>query len=153
MSLPFFSQELPTSCVAACVRMVLAALGHTLTEEEIRVRCDHSALGMRLNRVAEGLADLHVVVKYESDWGLDDLRDVVRTRATPIVAIDLRPVEGIFAFHAVVILDITAEQVTAHDPLYQEGFRSISLTTFEAAWNKADRETVIILPDLMSLAI
>lgn len=103
--------------------------------------------------VAAGLADLHVVVKYESDWGLDDLRDVVRTGTTPIVGIDLRPVEGLFAFHAVVVLDITAEQVIAHDPLYQEGSRLISLTTFEAAWNKADRETVIILPYLMGLAI
>lgn len=122
MSLPFFPQELPTSCVAACVRMVLAELGHALPEAEIRLRCDHSSLGMRLNQVAEGLADLHVVVKYETDLGLDDLRDEVRAGVTPIVGIDLRAVEGLFAFHAVVVLEITAEQVTVHDPLVSGRF-------------------------------
>lgn len=153
MSLPFFSQELPTSCVAACLRMVLAGLGHVLSEADVRHRCDHTAAGLRLNRIAQGLADLPVVVRYESNWSLDDLRDVVRAGVTPIVGIDLRPVDGLFAFHSIVILDITAQRVTARDPLYQEGSRSIGLTTFDAAWNKADRDTVIILPDFMSLAI
>jgi len=128
--------------------MVLAGLGYAMTEAEVRSRCEHTSLGMRLSRVADGLSDLRLAVKYESDLSLDDLRDEMRSGATPIVGIDLRPIEGIFAFHSIVILDITAQRVTAHDPLYQEGSRSIGLTTFDAAWKGADRETVIILPNL-----
>lgn len=66
--LPLFSQELPTSCVAACVRMVLTGLGHPLTEEDIRHRCGHLTLGMRLNQVTKGLSDLPVAVAYELEW-------------------------------------------------------------------------------------
>ncbi len=72
--LPLFPQELPTSCVAACVRMVLTSLGHRLSETDIR------------------------------------------------------------------------DQVVVHDPLHDEGPRSIGISAFEAAWSAADRETVIIRP-------
>ncbi|MGH9855121.1 MAG: cysteine peptidase family C39 domain-containing protein [Blastocatellia bacterium] len=65
--LPLFAQELSTSCVAACLRMILAALGFSLTESEIRSRCGHSDLGMRLNQVAQGLDDLPVKVEYHCD--------------------------------------------------------------------------------------
>lgn len=43
--------------------MVLADLGFSLSESEIRPRCGHSSLGMRLNQVAAGLTDLTVVMK------------------------------------------------------------------------------------------
>src|SRR5690242_4445888 len=36
LSVPHFKQELPSSCVAACVRMVLAYYGRTCTEAELR---------------------------------------------------------------------------------------------------------------------
>lgn len=133
--------------------MVLAGLGHVMTEGETQLRCDHTVLGIRLNRIAEGLADLPVFVKYEDAGSLDDLRDIVRSGTTPVVGIDLRQVEGIFAFHAVVVLNIDAERVTAHDPLYKEGSRSIGLRTFEAAWNEAGHESITILPDVIRLAI
>lgn len=151
--LPLFSQELPTSCVAACVRMVLTGLGHSLTEADIRRRCGQLTLGMRLNQVANGLRDLPVAVAYELEWSLDDLVGAVRVGTNPIVGIDLRPVEGIFAYHAVVVVDITAEQVLVHDPRHRKGASSIGLNTFQAAWKAADREAVIIAAEPMSLAI
>ena len=142
--LPLFPQELPTSCVSACVRMVLTGLGHRLTETDIRHRCAHTAVGMRLNQVASGVEDLPVNVQHQLDCGLDDLDDAVRAGVFPIVGIDLRPVDGIFAFHAVVVVNISTDQVVVHDPLHDEGPRSIGISVFEAAWSAADRETVII---------
>ncbi len=142
--LPLFPQELPTSCVAACVRMVLTSLGHRLNETDIRHRCGHTALGMRLNQVASGLEDLPIDVQHQLDWGLDDLADAVHADAFPIVGIDLRPVDGTFAFHAVVIVNISTDQVVVHDPLHDEGPRPIGISAFEAAWSAADREAVII---------
>lgn len=149
--LPLFSQELPTSCIAACVRMVLTGLGHPVTEEDIRHRCGQLTLGMRLNQVANGLRDLPVAVAYELGWTFDDLVDALRAGTNPIVGIDLRPVEGLFAFHAVVLVGVTAEHVLVHDPRDLKGPRSIGVNTFEAAWRAADREAVIITPEPRSV--
>jgi hypothetical protein len=103
---------------------------------------------MLLNQVPKGLSDLPLFVEYEIEWGLDDLVDAVKAGTNPIVGIDLRPVEGVFAFHAIVILDIAAEQVLVNDPRYTKGSRSIALNSFVSAWNAADREAVIITADI-----
>jgi len=148
--------------------MVLEALGHTLTEAEIRQRCGHAKGGMRLNQVADGLKDLPVIVEYHTDWSRDDLRDAIRQTPLPktllpitgidarpvddsfafhetllpIVGVDLRPIDGTFAFHAVVVLDLIGDGVRVLDPL--QGERTIGLASFEAAWNNADHEVVVI---------
>jgi hypothetical protein len=124
--------------------MALAALGFSLSEAEIRLRCGHSELGMRLNQVAQGLAYLPIQVEYHTDWGIDDLTDAVRRSAFPIVGIDLRFVEGLFAFHAVVIADVMSGDVVIHDPRDSQSPRNISLQTFEDAWESADRECLVI---------
>jgi ABC-type bacteriocin/lantibiotic exporter with double-glycine peptidase domain len=142
--LPLFGQELETSCVAACVRMVLASLGHMLTEAEIRTRCGHSRLGMRLNQIAGGLKDLPITVEYHLDWSRDDLSAAVRHEAFPIVGLDLRPIEGLFAFHAVIVVGLKSDQVVLHDPRYSNGAQLVGLPAFEMAWNNVDREAVII---------
>jgi ABC-type bacteriocin/lantibiotic exporter with double-glycine peptidase domain len=83
----------------------------------------------------------------------DDVIDAVHSGLNPIVGIDLRPVDGIFAFHAVVIARITAHRVSVHDPQYTSGPRSIGLNTFESAWYAAGHEAVIIAPEPMKLVI
>jgi ABC-type bacteriocin/lantibiotic exporter with double-glycine peptidase domain len=133
--------------------MVLAHLGISLTEAEIRRRCGHTAAGMLLNEIANGLRDLPVAVAYETGCGTDDLIDAIHGGLNPIVGIDLRPVDGIFAFHAVVVAGITARQVSVYDPQYPRGPRSIGLNTFELAWYGADGELVIIGPEPLILAI
>jgi len=143
--LPLIAQEQATGCVAACVRMVLAALGFSLSESEIRSRCDHSSLGMRLNQVAAGLTDLPVVVEYNTDWSIDDLADATRQSIFPIVGIDLRYIEGLFAFHAVVVAHVTREQIVVHDPLHVQNPRPIGLPAFAEAWESADRECLTIV--------
>ncbi len=142
--LPLFAQEQPTSCVAACVRMTLASLGFSFTESEIRSRCSHSGLGMRLNQVASGLIDLPVEVEYHTDWNIDDLNEAVRRSVFPIVGVDLRYIEGLFAFHAIVVVNVTSEQIIVHDPLNAQNPRIIGSRAFEEAWESADRECIAI---------
>jgi ABC-type bacteriocin/lantibiotic exporter with double-glycine peptidase domain len=139
---PFFAQELPTSCVAACVRMVLAGLGHVLPEPAIRTRCGYSKVGMRLNQVGSGLVDLPVVVQYHIDWSLDDIIEALRRPTFPIVGIDLRPVDEMFGFHALVLLSMSSSSVVVLDP--NLGTRTIGLSAFEIAWNEAEREAVTV---------
>lgn len=126
--------------------MVLAALGHYLSEAEIRSRCGYSRLGMRLNQVAAGLLDLPVAAEYHTDWNLGDLAEASRQSVFPIVGVDLRYVDGLFAFHAVVVAQVTGQQMTVHDPRFTLGPSSISRSAFEAAWESADRECLVIKP-------
>lgn len=98
--LPVYQQELPASCVATCVRMVLAAHKIHLGEEDIRSRCRQTVSGLRLRDVPHGLAGLAVKATVHDDWGLDDLRDELRQANYPIVGIELRPIDGRFAHHA-----------------------------------------------------
>ena len=142
--LPLIAQEQATGCVAACVRMVLAAQGFSLSESEIRSRCGHSGFGMRLNQVAAGLTDLPVKIEYHTDWGVDDLADATRQSIFPIVGIDLRYIEGLFAFHAVVIARVATELIVVHDPLYAQSPRDIGLQAFAEAWESADCECLTI---------
>jgi len=99
---------------------------------------------MQLCKIADGLSDLPVIVEDQIDWGLDDLIDIVRAGVFPIVALDLRHVDGVFAFHAVVVVDRTQDSLVLHDPLHPPSSRAIGLPAFEAAWNAAEREAVTI---------
>lgn len=124
--------------------MVLTGLQHPFSEADIRRRCGHTSLGMQLSGIADGLRDIPVSVEYQIERDLDDLVHAVQRHAWPIVGIDLRPIDGIFAFHAVVVSSITSDHVIVHDPLHQAGPRSIGQLAFKAAWNAADREVLII---------
>lgn len=99
---------------------------------------------MRLNQVASGLTDLPVEVEYHTDWNIDDLSDAVRRAVFPIVGVDMRYIEGLFALHAFVIANVMSDQLIVHDPLNAQNPRSISLRAFEEAWESADRECVTI---------
>ena len=124
--------------------MVLAALGHDLSEAEIRLRCGYSRLGMRLNQMAAGLIDLPVAVEYHTNWNLDDLAEASRQSTFPIVGVDLRYVDGLFAFHAVVVVQVTGQQLTVHDPRFTHSPSNIGRAAFEKAWDSADRECLVI---------
>ncbi|MDZ7291508.1 MAG: cysteine peptidase family C39 domain-containing protein [candidate division KSB1 bacterium] len=142
--IPVYAQEQPASCVAACVRMVLAALDLHLAEQEIRTRCGQTAVGLRLIDVAKGLSDLPVAVHVHTDWGMDDLRDEIRHSHYPIVGIDLRPIDGRFAYHAVVVVKIESDKVPVHDPEAGQGIRELNTTSFMDAWDGADRQVLMV---------
>ena len=64
---------------------------------------------MQLNRIANGLRDIQVSVEYQIEWDLDELIHAVQRHEWPIAGLDLRPIEGVFAFHAVVVVNIKSE--------------------------------------------
>lgn len=148
--LPIYQQEQPASCVAACVRMVLAALGHTLAEEKIRQSCGQTALGLSLIDVPKGLANLPVIATVHTDWGLDDLRDETRQSNYPIVGIDLQSIDGRFAYHAVVVVKVESNKIVVHNPDPGQGVQELNVTTFMAAWKGANRQVLMILSNQQS---
>jgi ABC-type bacteriocin/lantibiotic exporter with double-glycine peptidase domain len=143
--LPIYEQEQPASCVAACVRMVLAVRGLQLTEEEIRSRCRQTVSGLTLTEVPKGISNLPIVATVHNDWSIDDLRDETRQSNYPIVGIDLRPIDGRFAYHAVVIVKVESNKITMHDPEPGKGLREMNTATFLAAWKGAGQQVLLIL--------
>lgn len=101
---------------------------------------------MRLNQVAAGLFDLPVTVEYRTDWSLHDIEDAVRQSSFPIVGVDLRYVDGLFAFHAVVVVEMARDELSIHDPRYAQSPINIGRVAFEKAWESADRECLIMTP-------
>ena len=119
-------------------------MGHALTEEEIRLRCGQTPLGLRLKDVIAGLTDLPVQVDLFENWGSDDLRDELRAGRYPVVGVSLRPLDGRFAFHAVVIIKIEATKIIVYDPEPGKGLRELSSQSFLMAWEAAGRQVLIL---------
>jgi ABC-type bacteriocin/lantibiotic exporter with double-glycine peptidase domain len=58
IELPIFPQRQPYTCVAACLRSVLAALGSEYSEEELAQACNTVPAGARLRDAAAGARSL-----------------------------------------------------------------------------------------------
>jgi ABC-type bacteriocin/lantibiotic exporter with double-glycine peptidase domain len=125
--------------------MVLAACGLHLTEEEIRTRCKQTVVGLTLRDVPTSISDLPVTATVHADWGIDDLRDETRKSHYPIIGIDLRPIDGRFAYHAVVIAKVESDKITVHDPEPGKGLREMNTTAFGVAWKGAGQQVLLIL--------
>lgn len=86
--LTWYAQELPSSCVSACVRMVFGALGQHLAELPVRRLLGHTALGVSLAVAQTRLAQADADAALHDAWNLDDLRDAMRQGSYPIVGVE-----------------------------------------------------------------
>jgi hypothetical protein len=80
-----------------------------------------------------------------NDWSIDDLRDETRRSNYPIVGIDLRPIDGRFAYHAVAVVNVESNKVIVHDPEPGQGVRELNPATFIDAWKGANQQVLMIL--------
>ena len=86
--LVWYAQELQSSCVAACVRMVLGGLGAQVAEMAVRHLIGHTRLGASLTTAQMQLRTAGATVFLHTDWSLDDLRDTLRAGYHPIVGVE-----------------------------------------------------------------
>ena len=75
--LVWYAQELQSSCVAACVRMVLGELGAQVAEARVRRLIGHTRLGVSLTVAQLQLRHAGATALLHEDWSLDDLRDTL----------------------------------------------------------------------------
>ncbi|MFN0121594.1 MAG: hypothetical protein ACKV2V_13960 [Blastocatellia bacterium] len=142
--LTWFAQELPSSCVAACVRMVLDGLGDGRDEAAIRQLLGHTRLGVSLARAHARLAEARTGVAWHAEWNLRDLRDAVRAGQYPIVGVERHPLGYPRAFHAIVVTGVASNAVEAFDPLDGPAPRRYGVAAFTEAWELAGREALLI---------
>ncbi|MEK7829598.1 MAG: hypothetical protein AAB401_00850 [Acidobacteriota bacterium] len=142
--LDWYTQELPSSCVAACVRMALNGLGDSRDEAQVRQLIGYSRLGVSLAAAQAWLVEAGATAELHTDWNLTDLRDALRAGHFPIVGVERHLLGYPRAFHAIVLVDITSATVEALDPLDGPAPRHYGVAAFTEAWELAGREVLLI---------
>lgn len=140
----WFAQETETSCVAACVRMVLSSFGETRTEENLRELLDNPILGLTLAVAQKKLSESGAKVEIDDELNLDDLRDFTRQNIFPIIGIERHILGYQSASHAVVVIEVSSRSVLILDSLENKQPKSFACETFETAWKLAGKEALLI---------
>lgn len=107
----WLAQEHPASCVVACIRMVLDAMGNHLSETTLRQFMGNPRFGLTLGDASRKLNDSGGRAEHHDDWGIDDLRDQIRIGIYPIVGVERYFFGHPFASHAVVVVTITTNEI------------------------------------------
>lgn len=144
MMLTWFRQELSSSCVAACVRMVLNGLSNNREETQVRQLIGYTRLGVSLAAAQARLVAAGAIAEWHTDWNLADLRDALRAGHFPIVGVERHLFGYPRAFHAIVLVNITSATVEALDPLDGPAPCHYGVAAFTEAWELAGREVLLI---------
>ncbi len=148
MKLTWFEQETPTSCIAACVRIIASGFGQNYFESELRQILGNPILGLTLSNARRKLNETGVKTELDDELNLDDLRDLTRQNIFPIVGIERHILGYQSASHAVVVVEVTSENVSVLDPLENEQPKTFGRKTFETAWKLAGKEALLIFFNL-----
>ena len=139
---PFHKQETLYSCVPACLRMVLSSFGVDLSENALRTRCDCTPYGTDALMAVDAARVLGFVKTAKYTFSLEELKTVVRDGYYPIVFVDLNPLDGLDAIHAMVIVDVSEQEVVVLDPL--QGERHFPVYVFTAAWARRHNLAILV---------
>jgi ABC-type bacteriocin/lantibiotic exporter with double-glycine peptidase domain len=142
--LTWYAQEQPTSCVAACVRMVFTGLGVTWTEDHVRRVLGRPRLGITLTAAQARLIQAGARAWLHAAWNLDDLREAVRRGATPIVGVERHLLGYAPASHAIVVVRVTSRTVEVLDPLEGPHPQAYGHVAFTQAWTMAGNDVLVV---------
>jgi ABC-type bacteriocin/lantibiotic exporter with double-glycine peptidase domain len=125
--------------------MVLTALGRPMAEEPLRVLTDCSPLGTDAFHLVEAARQLGFLASRKYTLAsLDELATMLAEGHFPIVYVDLWPLQGGWSgqYHAMVVIDLDADQLTVLDPLHGE--RRVPREDFQEAWSAMRFLTIVI---------
>jgi ABC-type bacteriocin/lantibiotic exporter with double-glycine peptidase domain len=142
--LTWYAQEQATSCVAACIRMVLTGFSQTLPEMPIRQMIGTPKLGISLVTAVARLNQHGAISQAHEDWNLEDIRDAIREGHFLIVGVERHLLGYPPASHAVVVVNVTSSGVEILDPLDGPQPKQFGLSAFQQAWIHAGQEALII---------
>lgn len=134
LSVPHFKQEQPYSCVAACVRMVLAHYGRVASEDEFRQLLGTSPHGTSARDILRVAAlGFDVQLRFTN---LGELSAALQAGTPPIVFVNTGSLDywSFDCAHVLVVVGMDVASVSVNDPLFDSGARQTSLSGFHAAW-------------------
>jgi ABC-type bacteriocin/lantibiotic exporter with double-glycine peptidase domain len=139
MPVPHFYQLSEQTCGAACLRMLIAALGVTHDEPTIAQHCGLTPLGCTVQDLVAGAQALgfHAALLPVSG---EAAALAALSKETPFIAMmDLASLSSqgpMFQWHFVVPLGLAQDEVTFHDPADGPDRRA-TVDDFLAAWTTA----------------
>jgi len=147
MNVPHYQQELDYSCLAACVRMVMAYYGSEHTEGQLRSLLKTRPGGSSPAHVLLRLPSLGFVAEYR-DGSLSYLLEQARAGHPSIVHVWTPPLPHWKheAIHALVVTDVTDEAVWVNDPVLPSGLTAVPIEAFAHAWAATGHVTLVIMP-------
>jgi ABC-type bacteriocin/lantibiotic exporter with double-glycine peptidase domain len=141
----WYAQGHLTTCVAACVRMVLADFGEHWTEGQLHALLGRPRLGITLAAAHTRLVQASATASLEADWNLDDVRDALQQHRYPIVGVERHPLGYPPASHAIVVVGLTSRRVQVLDPLEGPQPQQYGVRAFELAWKLSGKEALVII--------
>jgi ABC-type bacteriocin/lantibiotic exporter with double-glycine peptidase domain len=146
LNVPHFQQEHEYSCVAACLRMVLAHHGDTRTEADLRLLLDTQPTGTRAGNVMRLSGPAFEVSLRPSN--LVELQKVLGDHQPAIVFLKTGPLEywSMDIFHTAVLVGLDGLTVALHDPFFATAPQTTSLQSFEKAWAQTGQFTAFLRP-------
>ena len=146
LNVPHFRQEFNYSCVAACVRMVLAHYGHNESEDNVRQLLGTTSRGTRAANVAS-VVQLGFDVRFGTT-NLPQLQAMLAANVPPIIFL----LTGTLDYwdtneaHAVVLIGVDAASVHLNDPFFDTFSQQTSLASFQRAWAMTGHLAAFIRP-------
>ena len=145
LNVPHFRQEFNYSCVAACVRMVIAHYGRNESEDSVRQLLGTTSRGTRAANVTN-VVQLGFDVRFGTS-NLLQLRATLAANVPPIIFL----LTGTLDYwetndaHAVVLIGVDAASVYLNDPFF-DPFAQTSLANFQQAWATTGHLAAFIRP-------
>lgn len=122
--------------------MVLSSFGLDLSEADLRVRCDCTGFGTEALKAIDAVRQLGFAKTTKHTLTLIELEMVIANGLWPIVFVDLRPIDGIYQPHALVVIRIGASEVEVYDPV--KGAMLLPRQTFIVAWAMRHNLAIIV---------
>jgi ABC-type bacteriocin/lantibiotic exporter with double-glycine peptidase domain len=146
LNVPHFKQELHYSCVAACVRMVLAHYGRTFTEAELRQHLGTGPHGTRARDILR-VAALGFAVQVDTA-SLVQLGATLVAGVPPLVFLETRFLDywQTPCDHVAVVVGLDLATVYLNDPFFDRAPQQTALTGFLQAWASNDHLAAFIRP-------
>lgn len=144
LSVPHFKQTKDGMCLPACVRMVLAYLGQTVTETAIAKHLQTKSFGTPISNVKR-LEQWQYQVKFGSlafeqlQFELEAKRPVIVRFWT--VMLDYWQTD---TSHVAVVVGVDDHQVYLNDPAFKQYPIAVSYDGFLAAWAEFDETAAVI---------
>jgi ABC-type bacteriocin/lantibiotic exporter with double-glycine peptidase domain len=122
--------------------MVLSHFNLSVSEAELRARCDCTIFGADAPYVVDVARQLGFNKTDIQNLSTDEFQLLLDEGRYPIVYVNMLPIDGIEGAHALVALEIGDDAVTVYDP--DQGERLLPIGAFFKAWG-LNRNLAIIV--------
>jgi len=122
--------------------MVFAASGVDVSEADLRAACDCTLAGTDSLQAVDAARAYGFKQSARYTLTLEELTALVEGGSYPIVYVSMKPIDGVRDTHALVVTEISEQDVTVYDPL--RGERILPKQTFSTAWALRHNLTIII---------